>query len=432
MKALKTFCLIGLFSIIGAGQVRAVTWTLRGFRYGYCGVNDCAIMSYYGLNNSGIAGIEQGVVIGDDITYREGTVTFFSGQLPDGVKGLGCTYYQSSVKIPSYSKLIKVCTFRVVQDAWGNVNTNLSKFDTEYAATYTPVATAPAASYSAECFLNFFCVSGGVIEVGNWREQSGNASFAYDNSNGASSADMSKFITMMVSTDHAIQPSQFGAWSSLLQTAETDMWYYYKHITFDANGGAGSMRNQVFENSGVIAVNSFVRDGYAFKGWNTRADGKGRAYDNCSVITATSTDKGPVTLYAQWERIEMDVIVSESGYATVFSDKYLIVPANVEVYGFTYSNGNLVQSAVIYPGAVLHAGQGYLVKAAAGTYTFTFSTLTATAPESVLTGSTTETDTPAGNIYVWGKPDGDGYEYGFYKYTGAKIGAGRAYYVKQN
>jgi len=188
------------------------------------------------------------------------------------------------------------------------------------------------------------------------------------------------------------------------------------------------MENQIVENSGTITANSFVRDVHIFKGWNTRADGKGTVYDDGSVITATYADKGPVILYAQWERMGVDVTVSESGYATVFSDKGLIVPSDVEVYGFTYSNGNLVQSAVISPGAVLHAGQGYLIKAAAGTYKFAFSTSAATAPKSVLTGSTTETDTPAGDIYVWGKPEN--YDYGFYRYTGARIEAGRAYYVK--
>jgi len=57
MKALKIFYLVILFCNIGAGQVRAVEWTLKGFRYGYCSIYENAVISYRGLNNSTIAGM---------------------------------------------------------------------------------------------------------------------------------------------------------------------------------------------------------------------------------------------------------------------------------------------------------------------------------------------------------------------------------------
>jgi len=161
-------------------------------------------------------------------------VTKFDGCLYAWMKGLACTYYQSSVNIPSYSKLIKVCTFKVVQSSSKiYVNTSLSKFDTEDDAVNTAVIAAPyAASYPAECFLDFYY----TYKDGVWRDRNGYASFTYDNSNGVSATDMSKFITMMVATDNGNSKAYtYTVWSSLLQTAETDTWYYYKHITFDAN-----------------------------------------------------------------------------------------------------------------------------------------------------------------------------------------------------
>jgi len=69
-------------------------------------------------------------------------------------------------------------------------------------------------------------------------------------------------------------------------------------VSFDANGGSGSMSNQTV-NSGVataINTNSFTRSGHSFSGWNTAADGSGTAYSNGSNITTSSA----VTLYAQW------------------------------------------------------------------------------------------------------------------------------------
>ena len=69
-------------------------------------------------------------------------------------------------------------------------------------------------------------------------------------------------------------------------------------ITFDPNGGAGSME-PMSVNPGVnniLSSNTFTREGYTFTGWNTKADGTGTAYADKTNIT---TNKN-VTLYAQW------------------------------------------------------------------------------------------------------------------------------------
>jgi len=71
-----------------------------------------------------------------------------------------------------------------------------------------------------------------------------------------------------------------------------------QEVSFNANGGSGSMSNQTV-NSGVAAAintNSFTRSGHSFSGWNTSADGSGTAYANGANITTSSA----VTLYAQW------------------------------------------------------------------------------------------------------------------------------------
>lgn len=70
-------------------------------------------------------------------------------------------------------------------------------------------------------------------------------------------------------------------------------------LSYDANGGAGTMSPATGAAGGavVVAQNGFTRSGYTFAGWNTQADGNGTAYK--AGDTFTLTDKNAV-LYAQW------------------------------------------------------------------------------------------------------------------------------------
>ena len=71
-------------------------------------------------------------------------------------------------------------------------------------------------------------------------------------------------------------------------------------LTFDANGGEGTMPAQTFEAgvSQALAANAFTRSGYTFTGWNTNADGSGTAYTDKQSITLSQD----ITLYAQWKK----------------------------------------------------------------------------------------------------------------------------------
>lgn len=76
-------------------------------------------------------------------------------------------------------------------------------------------------------------------------------------------------------------------------------------VAFDANGGEGSMDAEpmVYGVAEDLPASAFARDGYAFAGWNTAADGGGAAYaDRASVESLSAEDGATVTLYAQWER----------------------------------------------------------------------------------------------------------------------------------
>ncbi|MBR3003212.1 MAG: InlB B-repeat-containing protein [Clostridia bacterium] len=75
----------------------------------------------------------------------------------------------------------------------------------------------------------------------------------------------------------------------------TANWLQIYNITYNANGGSGSMSKTTGTNP-VVASNGFTApSGKEFKGWNTKADGSGTSY-------AVGAKPGKsVTLYAQWE-----------------------------------------------------------------------------------------------------------------------------------
>ena len=70
-------------------------------------------------------------------------------------------------------------------------------------------------------------------------------------------------------------------------------------VTFNANGGTGTMEAQTFTEGEAQALtrNAFTYDGYTFTGWNTVQGGSGASYTDGQTITATAD----MTLYAQWE-----------------------------------------------------------------------------------------------------------------------------------
>lgn len=75
-------------------------------------------------------------------------------------------------------------------------------------------------------------------------------------------------------------------------------------IHFHANGGTGSMKDQVFSynKSQKLYTNAYKRSGYTFVGWNTKWDGSGVSYTNKQKVKALTEKNGEtITLYAMWK-----------------------------------------------------------------------------------------------------------------------------------
>ena len=140
------------------------------------------------------------------------------------------------------------------------------------------------------------------------------------------------------------------AGDTYVYNANKDMWVKYGEIeeitiTFDANGGQGSMDAQTVE-SGADAVlnnNTFTREHYTFGAWNTQSDGEGVVYQNGDTVNFTEN----TTLYAIWEP---------------------------ETYTVTWKNGETVlkTETLLYGATPKYEGETP-TKAADAQYTYTFS-----------------------------------------------------------
>ena len=79
-------------------------------------------------------------------------------------------------------------------------------------------------------------------------------------------------------------------------------------VTFDANGGTGTMAAQefVYDAEQLLSECAFERTAYEFLGWSLAANSDDIAYfDGENVLNLTALAGGSVTLYAVWERTSL-------------------------------------------------------------------------------------------------------------------------------
>ena len=92
----------------------------------------------------------------------------------------------------------------------------------------------------------------------------------------------------------------FALGSSMLPSGNTTLYAQYvaRTVTFNSNGGSGSMSTQTSAGPTGLSSNSFSRTGYTFSGWNTAADGSGADYADGATYPFSISE----TLYAQWDQ----------------------------------------------------------------------------------------------------------------------------------
>jgi len=102
-------------------------------------------------------------------------------------------------------------------------------------------------------------------------------------------------------------------------------------VTFDSNGGSGSMATEGSLSPAALTANGFTRAGYTFTGWNTAANGSGTSYGDGATYSFSSS----VTLYAQWVADTFTVTFNANGGSGSMASESANAPTALAGNGFT-------------------------------------------------------------------------------------------------
>lgn len=177
--------------------------------------------------------------------------------------------------------------------------------DKIYATIYSPYASASLTNASNyEQFemaydmpgsaAGSFTLIGTVEDVAN----GSNASISW-----TGRADNTEYEWYAVASDGAASTTS-PTWSFITGTGGPS-----HTVTFNANGGSGTMSPQVANTATALKANTFTRTGYAFSGWNTDAGGTGTSYADGAVYSFTED----ITLYAQWTALPTHTVTFNLG-----------------------------------------------------------------------------------------------------------------------
>ena len=93
-------------------------------------------------------------------------------------------------------------------------------------------------------------------------------------------------------------------------------------------------------NSASLNANGFTRNGYAFTGWNTAADGSGTSYaDGAEYAVTPATGDVTVTLYAQWAPSMQDFTLTQCQSLASDANYTVVDSRDGSDYTVRYING---------------------------------------------------------------------------------------------
>lgn len=144
-------------------------------------------------------------------------------------------------------------------------------------------------------------------------------------------------------TDPSLQPG--GRYT--LTPGTTTLWAQWKadpaHLIYNSNSGSTSQTRRtdgVVDQTVTVIANPFTRSGYTFTGWNTQADGRGKAYAAGNgfrlVADAKSNPVNTSVLYAQWRinrvALKFDPNGGIGGYPDITVDAFttVTIPADAK------------------------------------------------------------------------------------------------------
>lgn len=295
------------------GDITDGPWTFDDVHTGFCITTDNATIRFNRLNNSGKANYlwheSDGIGFTVDDTRLGGTN-----------KNAVYSTYTCSQSVPAFTRKVltwnydlKGYTMKLYQKTALYAADNLATLkETEVDFTYNNTNASAGSDY----YLAH--LSQGSGHTSGKETQSLTKTFEFDNRSGDTEADMqwALLMTHVIENNTGSAVSDIHQWGGFQTTSYSWATYYYKTVTFNANGGSGSMEPQTVENSSKLTTNTFTRVGYTFAGWSTTTDGD-KEYNDAGTITATESSKGPVTLYAKWtENPTHDVTFADASATT--------------------------------------------------------------------------------------------------------------------
>ncbi len=129
-----------------------------------------------------------------------------------------------------------------------------------------------------------------------------------------------------------------GTLSNMSVRVEEDKTYV---ISYDANGGFGSVESQVVDSDFSINLskNQFLRREYVFANWNTEADGSGDSYTDEQMVRNLAEVGDEAVLYAIWRDAGKYTVKFNANGGTGEMDDQLIfadnMPYALDASGFT-------------------------------------------------------------------------------------------------
>ena len=121
-------------------------------------------------------------------------------------------------------------------------------------------------------------------------------------------------------------------------------------ITFNANGGSGSMSSQTVAEGATVTLtaNGFSRTGYTFAGWDEDSDGVADYADGASYTMGNSN----VNLYAVWRENLSISSITPDGETSVSSDTDIVIKFSGSLDGTTIGTVSFASPAVTFTDGV--------------------------------------------------------------------------------
>lgn len=301
-----------------------------------------------------------GIPFGASIKLKD-----FNGTAPDGTYFAGWSLFD-----PTNADLGTIETHgpgAVVDDETLQITKNGSHHVTLY-AVYKPVGTAtvefdatPAEGGTVSLHSGSFTVAGSTVTGGNvvstaepkagwhfvgWYKETGSDKTKVTEGLSGDGLTLTVTSDMMQSLTENGTPVHEVRYVAVFEPNTFT-------VCFDANGGRGSMDDQIFggaDSPRNLTKNAFIKAGYEFVGWaETPSNGTGTIYRDGALFENVTTYQGnqikngdKITLYAQWREIE-HVTITYTAYPDSLGSVALNSKSEAAV-----QNDPAVQSEIIY------------------------------------------------------------------------------------